>query len=135
MGQWVMGHQSGIDHVGHWSPTHYKIHKFKVSKIVRSTDSRSDYTSCKPANSTPNLDRSRYRLNNKVDIHDIVGLATALIDLPITSDSIINFMHVKAAVSRLKPHKRQLGCSELSFDEIIDVGDDCLSSHIAFFSA
>jgi len=58
-------------------------------------------------------------------MYDIVSsLNTVLIDSPITSDSIINFIYVKAAVSRLKPHKRE-GCSELSSDNIINAGDDC----------
>jgi len=43
---------------------------------------------------------------NKADMHDIVSsLNTILVDSPITSDSIINFIDVKAAVSRLKPHE------------------------------
>jgi len=63
-------------------------------------------------------------------MHDIVSsLNIALIDSPITSGPVINLIDVKAAVSRLKPHKRE-GCSELSFDNIINVGDDCLI-HIA----
>jgi len=72
---------------------------------------------------------------NKADMHDIVSsLNTILVDSTITSDSIINFIDVKAAVSRLKPHKRD-GCSELSSDNIINVGDDCLIHIACLFSA
>jgi len=62
-------------------------------------------------------------------MHDIVSsLNTALID------SIINFIDVNAAVSRLKPHKRE-GCSELSSDNIINAGDDCLIHIACLFAA
>jgi len=59
---------------------------------------------------------------NKADMHDIVrSLNTALIDSPSTSDSITNFIDVKAAVSRLNPHERE-GCFKLSSDNIINAG-------------
>jgi len=72
---------------------------------------------------------------NKTDMHDIVSsLNTALVDSPITSDSIIYFSNVKAAVSRLKPHKRE-GCSEYLLIIIINASDDCLIHIACLFSA
>jgi len=69
-------------------------------------------------------------------MHDIIvsSLNTALVDSPISSDSIINFIHVKVAVSQLKPHQRE-GCSELSSDNINNVGYDCLIHIACLFSA
>jgi hypothetical protein len=54
---------------------------------------------------------------------------TALVDTPVNSDCIFDVNNVKSAVSRLKPHKNE-GCSDLSYDHIINAGDDCFI-HIA----
>jgi len=68
-------------------------------------------------------------------MHDIVSsFNIALVDSPITSNSIINFSDIKAAVSRLMPHKRE-GCSKLFSDNIINAGDDCLINIACLFSA
>jgi Reverse transcriptase (RNA-dependent DNA polymerase)/Endonuclease/Exonuclease/phosphatase family len=72
---------------------------------------------------------------DRVDMQNILnGLNLTLTDSPITADCIFNLYDIKAAVSRLKAHKRD-GSSALSSDHITNAGDDCLIYIACLFTA